>query len=117
VPYPLEGLEMNRYLSPDDRLHSGDEGVAVLQTAFQAGDFFLCASEEQRDLWLGLLMAQGRVNHLNYDADPTLRRLIDVVPFGLPAEPPRHTKNVLKGVLPGIAPDDQVILWGGGIWE
>jgi len=117
VPYPLEGLEMNRNLPPDDRLHLGDEGVAVLQTALQAGDFFLCASEEQRDLWLGLLMAQGRLNHLTYDADPTLRRLIDVVPFGLPAEPPRHTKNVLKGVLPGIAPDDQVVLWGGGIWE
>ena len=117
VPYPLEGLEMNRNLPPDDRLHLGDEGVAVLQSAFQAGDYFLCASEEQRDLWLGLLLAQGRLNHLTYDADPTLRRLIDVVPFGLPAEPPRHTKNVLKGVLPGIAPDDQVVLWGGGIWE
>ncbi len=117
VPYPLEGLEMNRSLPPDDRLHMGDYGVAVLQTAFRAGDFFLCASEEQRDLWLGLLMAQGRLNPLTYDADPTLRSLIDVVPFGLPSEPPRHTKPVLKGIVSGIAPDDQVILWGGGIWE
>lgn len=81
------------------------------------GDFFLCASERQRDWWLGLLEAQGRVNPHTYAVDPTMRPLVEVVPFGLPPRPPRHTRWVLKGAVPGIGRHDKVILWGGGIWE
>jgi len=40
-----------------------------------------------------------------------------VVPFGLPPDRPHHTEQVLKGVYPGIAPDDRVVLWGGGVWD
>jgi hypothetical protein len=77
----------------------------------------VCASEKQRDLWVGFLSAAGRVNPSNYQADPSLRRLIDVVAFGLPDHPPEHTEAALKGVVPGIGPDDQVILWGGGVYD
>jgi glycosyltransferase involved in cell wall biosynthesis len=77
----------------------------------------ICASDKQRDYWLGMLAILGRINPLTSDDDPTLRHLIDVVPFGLPAEPPQHTRPVLKGVYPSIAPHDKVILWGGGIWN
>jgi glycosyltransferase involved in cell wall biosynthesis len=85
--------------------------------ALSTGDAFLCASERQRDLWLGLLTALGRVNIDAYTADPTLRSLIDVVPFGLESEPPQPTRPVLKGVVPGIRETDTVLLWGGGIWD
>jgi glycosyltransferase involved in cell wall biosynthesis len=85
--------------------------------ALSTGDAFLCASDRQRDLWLGLLTALGRVNIESYTADPTLRRLIDVVPFGLDPAPPRATRSVLKGVVPGIRETDKVLLWGGGIWD
>ena len=44
----------------------------------------------QRDFWLGDLHSRGRINPLTYAADPTLRRLIDVVPFGLQDEPFAH---------------------------
>ena len=84
---------------------------------FVAGDFFICANERQRDLWLGFLAARGRINPYTYPEDKTLRRLIDVVPFGLTPEPPRHEKQVLKGVHGDIAKDDKVLLWGGGLWE
>lgn len=85
--------------------------------ALLTGDAFLCASERQRDLWLGLLTALGRVDIDAYAADPTLRGLVDVVPFGLPSEPPTSSRRVLKGVVEGIAESDSVLLWGGGIWE
>jgi hypothetical protein len=39
------------------------------------------------------------------------------VPFGIPAEPPQAGTPVLKGVVPGIGPDDRVVLWGGGIYD
>ncbi|MDX6469012.1 MAG: hypothetical protein QOF75_815 [Gaiellaceae bacterium] len=85
--------------------------------ALSTGDAFLCASERQRDLWLGLLTALGRLDIDAYTADPTLRELIDVVPFGLSADRPVSTQRVLKGVVPGIAESDSVLLWGGGIWD
>ena len=37
-----------------------------------------------------------------YRRDPSLRDLIDVVPFGIDPEPPVATRPVLKGVVPGI---------------
>jgi len=89
---------------------------AVLTQAYLLGDFFICASERQRDWWLGLLEANGRVNHHTFSEDPSLRRLVDVVPFGLPEEPPQATRPAFKGIVQGIAPTDKVILWGGGLW-
>jgi glycosyltransferase involved in cell wall biosynthesis len=64
-----------------------------------------------------MLSAVGRVNPYTYREDPTLRHLIEVVPFGLPEDPPQHTQQVLKGVYRNITADDKVILWGGGIWS
>jgi glycosyltransferase involved in cell wall biosynthesis len=87
------------------------------EVALATGDAFLCASERQRDLWLGVLGSLGRLTRDEYDRDPSLRRLIDVVPFGLPAEPPAEGDPVLKGFVPGIRKEDQVLLWGGGIWN
>ena len=91
--------------------------LAQLQRQYTLGDFFICASERQRDWWLGLLEANGRVNPATYTAGPSLRRLIDVVPYGLPDMPPQHTQPAVKGVWPGIGPNDKLILWGGGLWS
>jgi glycosyltransferase involved in cell wall biosynthesis len=87
--------------------------VAALQT----GSAFLCASERQRDLWLGLLSALGRIGYDEYEQDPALDRLVRVVPFGIEPEAPQAAEPVLKGVVPGVGRDDRVLLWGGGIWN
>jgi glycosyltransferase involved in cell wall biosynthesis len=92
-----------------NRLASGAASLRV-------GDFFICASERQRDWWLGQLEAHGRINPATYGADPTLRRLVDVLPYGLPLEEPVATRPMIKGVWPHIAPSDKVVLWGGGLW-
>lgn len=81
------------------------------------GDFYICASERQRDFWMGMLAALNRVNPYSYNQDPQMRKLIDVVPFGLPSNKPVHTRQVLKGVIKGIEKDDFVIIWGGGIYN
>lgn len=88
----------------------------ALTDAYLAGDFFLCASERQRDWWLGVLEASGRVNVHTYREDPSLRHLIDLVPFGLPETPPKSTRPAVKGVWAGISTQDRVLLWGGGLW-
>jgi glycosyltransferase involved in cell wall biosynthesis len=91
--------------------------TTALNDQLTRGDFFLCASDKQRDFWLGQLSAVGRINPKNYDADETMGSLIAVAPFGVPDQPPVHTRQALKGVVPGIGVDDKVILWGGGIYN
>jgi len=89
----------------------------IFNEQFYYGDFFICASERQRDFWLGMLAALNRVNPYSYRQDPTLRKMIDVVPFGLPGSRPIHTKNVLRGKVDGIGKDDFIIIWGGGVYD
>ena len=85
--------------------------------ALRTGAGFVCASERQRDLWLGVLATLGRIDIESYRRDPTLRQLIDVVPFGLPPAPPQSGPSVAKGVIPGIGPEDRLLVWGGGVWN
>jgi glycosyltransferase involved in cell wall biosynthesis len=114
-PHTLETLELFAGTPEQERKHQ--ERERILQLQCRAGDFYICASEKQRDWWLGLLEAAGRINVHTHGEDPSLRRLVDVVPFGLSSSSPRHTRPVLKGVWPGIGPEDKVILWGGGLWQ
>jgi glycosyltransferase involved in cell wall biosynthesis len=39
------------------------------------------------------------------------------VPFGVSEQAPRHSRRVLRGVVPGINDGDKVVLWGGGIYN
>lgn len=117
IPYPLEVLELNSEHSIVDQVAGHADSLLTLNLQFMSGDMFLCATERQRDLWLGLMLAQGRINPLTYQGDRSLRALVDVVPFGLPEEPPRLEKPVLRGIHRAVGPSDRVILWGGGIWQ
>jgi glycosyltransferase involved in cell wall biosynthesis len=114
-PHTFETLAL--YAGTPEQAQRHQEREQILQMQCQAGDFFICASERQRDWWLGLLEGAGRINVHTYGKDRSLRRLVDVVSFGLPSSPPRHTRQVLKGVWPGIGPEDKVVLWGGGLWQ
>ncbi len=116
-PLHLEALELTRGDREPERSVNVANTVGTLEEQLVRGDFFICASDKQRDLWLGFLAALGRINPSTYGDDPTLRRLIDVVPFGLPDDPPVHTRPALRGVVPGIGPDDDDVIWGGGLYD
>jgi len=107
----LYGAEFNR---------SGGRSLLSLRWLahhLENGDFFLCASATQRSFWLGMLAAAGRVNEANYRDDPELRRLLAIVPFGVPDAPPAPGEPVLRGVVPGITAGDRVVTWAGGMWN
>ncbi|MCK6565583.1 MAG: glycosyltransferase [Dehalococcoidia bacterium] len=80
-------------------------------------DFIFCADERQRDMWIGMLMALALVPPEVYERDPSLRRLIDLVPYGVPRHPLDARGPVLRGVVPKIKPGDRVLLWNGGVTE
>jgi glycosyltransferase involved in cell wall biosynthesis len=116
-PFHLEQLERSRADGPDRRRRTLDNAIAQANQQCLRGDFLVCASEKQRDFWLGHLAALGRLNPVSYDDDRTLRSLIDVVPFGIPAEPPQAGRPGAQGRRRRHRPDDKVVLWGGGIYN
>jgi GT2 family glycosyltransferase/glycosyltransferase involved in cell wall biosynthesis len=116
-PMHLELLEQGRGV-PDDRRAADLTGVIkVLDAQLERGDFFLCASQRQRHFWLGHLAALGRLSPRLYDADPTTESLLAVVPFGLSPEPPTRTGPGLRDRIEGIAAQDRVVLWAGGVYS
>lgn len=118
-PVLFESLELDAGNRLASREFAARTQVAILRSLLRRGDFFLCASERQRDLWLGALVMAGRVTAITVQDDPALRGLIEVVPFGIPAIPPRRPMASLHG-LKGVGPirqSDKVVLWGGGIWD
>jgi hypothetical protein len=61
APWILEKLEWAR-TDPDRGEPARKDDVAILNRLLSLGDFFLCASERQRDFWLGALAAAGRID-------------------------------------------------------
>jgi glycosyltransferase involved in cell wall biosynthesis len=116
-PFHLEQLAV-MHGEPLDRqdavLH---HSVHILNEQISRADFLLCASDKQRDFWLGHLSALDRVNAHLYDEDPMFESVLAVVPFGVSDEQPRRTGPGLRGVVPGIGLEDKVIIWGGGIYD
>ncbi|MBI5507205.1 MAG: glycosyltransferase [Deltaproteobacteria bacterium] len=114
-PLAIELLEHYRHAAPD-RWHRAK--VDALQDyLLRRGDFFICASERQRAFWLGALLELGRLEPEEYGRDPSLRSLIDLVPFGLPSEPPQKRAAGVRGKFQKIGANDPVVLWNGGIWN
>ena len=117
APWLLENLVWHDQDDWQTWLPAYEKMFSVQLKLLEAGDFFFCASERQRDYWLGMLHAQNRINPYSYRKDPTLRNLIDVVSYGLPDKAPVATQPTIKGVHPAIKKTDKVILWSGGLWE
>jgi glycosyltransferase involved in cell wall biosynthesis len=115
-PTVVEVLEAARGHSPRTRERRRRVATRAAAAHLAAADFVICASEQQRDLWLGGMALRELLAPEELDADPELSRFLAVVPFGVPSEPPARGEG-LRVALPAIGPDDRVLLWGGGIWD
>lgn len=116
VPVAAESLAWHAGSRPDRQQEIYHLSWQVTGAVARHADFLICPAERQRDYWLGVLAAHGRLRPELYARDPELRTLIDTVPFGCPPAPPQDGP-ALRGVIPGIGPQDRVILWAGGIWN
>lgn len=115
-PLALEFLELFKNLPMRKREIKNQRCLEEQCFSFSMADAMICASEKQKDLWLGSLMTLKKITSTAYDRDASLKKLIDVVPFGLPSEPPLKAGPGLREVF-GLRKADKVILWGGGIWN
>ncbi|MDO9408194.1 glycosyltransferase [Patulibacter sp.] len=116
-PETLETLELFSRGRPGIRRLMVALTLDRLHDALRTGHHFMCASEAQRDLWTGVLLGGRALGPKTYDADRSLRSVIDLVPFGLPSTPPTVSGGGgPRAAFPQIAPDDEIVLWNGGIW-
>ena len=115
-PWLFENIELHTGRPTRDAILRGD--AAVLNQIIDECDFFICASERQRDYWLGMLSARQRLTQAQYASRPDVARTSSTwCRSGCRTEPPQPERALLKGVHPGIGADDKVVLWGGGAWD
>ena len=72
-PLMAEWLAIFQARAPDELVQGWQERLGQLKDQLAIGDFFFCASERQRDWWLGMLEGAGRINPYTIAADPSLR--------------------------------------------
>jgi glycosyltransferase involved in cell wall biosynthesis len=116
-PFHLEQLELLGGEAGPKQTGLVARSVRILNDQLARADFVLCASERQRLFWLGHLSALQRINPATYTDDPTLERLIAVVPFGLPDAPPARTGPGPRSSMAGIGSQDDLLLWAGGVYD
>jgi glycosyltransferase involved in cell wall biosynthesis len=117
-PETLETLELLAGGRPLERRQRTATTLDRLHGALRTGHNFICASETQRDLWLGAMLALRMIGPELYDGDPSLREVIDLVPFGLPEQPPGPSAGGgPREAIPALGEDSEIVLWNGGIWS
>lgn len=86
--------------------------------AVTLGDGFICASERQRDMWLGALGQAGRLDLDLLTRDPRADALCAVVPFGVDDAAPPPVSDAERPLRGAVVPEDAIIaLWTGGLWN
>ncbi|MFV2044527.1 MAG: glycosyltransferase family 4 protein, partial [Anaerolineales bacterium] len=116
-PFALENIHYYLHEPRERQASLNRFAVETTNRLAKIGDYFLCGSERQRDFWMGVLLANGRVNPQTFEQDASLRSLIDVVGIGVPDRAPKHHRAILRGVHPQISEESRIVLWGGGIWN
>lgn len=117
-PVALENLELFRNHPLAERQEQAKRDSDLLRALLTRGDHFVCATERQRDLYIGGLLALGRITPAIIDQDPLLHQFIAIVPFGVSDDPPQASgQPALRGVLDDLSTEHTIILWSGGLWD
>lgn len=117
-PIPLEYHQSSEGLPPGVRNDTIAYLSDMLLEQLAYADHFLCASEKQRDYWLGALTLAARVNPQRWPSAcrANVSDLISLLPFGLDAREPLREGLALREKF-SIPKDDFVMVWGGGIYQ
>lgn len=117
-PVPLEYHQASEGVSLDVRGMTSNFLCDVLLEQLVYGDHFLCASEKQREFWLGALTLAGRVNADRWPqaSHADVSDLISLLPFGLSSQRPAATRRAIRSTF-NIPADDFVLVWGGGLYQ
>ena len=115
-PLPFELLEIHKEASLSHREDVQSYITNAFNFSFRMADGIICANENQKDLWMGLLLAQKQITPILYDRDVSLKNKINIVPFGLSSTLPVKNGPGPKALF-NLKQTDKIVLWGGGIWN
>jgi hypothetical protein len=107
-PFFVENLHYAPTLGEETARHDH----ATFELALARGDYFVCASPDQRLFYAGALYSAGRIGARNFPEDPQLSGLLGVVPFGVPEEPAAGDAAAGRRAA-NLPPDGPVVLFGG----
>lgn len=117
-PVQLEYHQVSDGIDSDIRIHTSAYLAETLREQLAYADHFICASERQRNYWLGALTSAGRINALRWPkaSHANVEELISLLPFGLADDSPSLERRALREMF-NIPSDDFVLVWGGGIYQ
>lgn len=119
APVPVENLTL--LLFGNDPIESQtdyayEQSIRDYVSFFENGDLFLFSNPRQRDYWTGYAFGGDLIRPSIYPKRPLFDRFI-CAPMGIDAKNiSQSKKSVLRGK-GGIAKNDKILLWTGGIWN
>lgn len=117
-PLVIEVLEYTKDDNQALRKSTFDFNYYSLVISLLAADHILCASETQRNYYIGFLSGQKLLEPRIYNQNPSLDDFISIAPFGMTdGKAKAKDKEVFFKKFPGIKKTDKIIYWGGGIWN
>lgn len=119
APVPVENLAKSIFnedeVMPEHEFEYSTS-LEMYRKFFENGDLFICSNRRQLDFWIGYVFGANQITLSTYRKRMMYERFI-YAPMGIDLSTPlKHTKNVMKGVLPDIKESDSILLWTGGIW-
>jgi glycosyltransferase involved in cell wall biosynthesis len=118
APVPIEYLASLEFSS--SRPTPGQDTIfaGIIETYskyLSTASFFVCSNERQKDFWIGYITANGFLRPSNFGKSNLINRFA-IAPMGISSQAPKVKKLMLREKL-GLAKDDFVLLWTGGIWD
>lgn len=120
APVPVENLALNIFSGKP--ITEADEftfeaSLKDYRKFLENGDAFLYSNQRQLDFWLGYVFGAHQVTPRSYKERDVFQQFLSA-PMGINTkESLKKSKPQYKGVVPGIAKDDVVIVWNGGIYD
>lgn len=116
-PYILENIELLSDKKPSIRDYEYLRHLKAMIEMLLLGDRFLVTSDRTKDFFLGMLAGWGILNPVSASKDKSEKLFLEI-PFGVTDEPFEEAYSKSSKELPGnISPDDDLILWAGGLWD
>ncbi len=120
APVPVESLAVKIFAQQlpsenDEFVH--EASIKDYRNFLANGDAFLYSNRRQLDFWLGFIFGAGLTSPKQYLHRNAFNQFIKA-PMGIDTRSqPKVHKSLYKGVVKGIAVDDIVMVWSGGIYD
>lgn len=120
APVPVENLALKVFsgktITEEDEFVY-ESSLKDYRKFFENGDAFLCSNQRQVDFWLGYVFGAAQVSPKTYIKRDVFKQLL-IAPMGVDTSQKLVPgKPMYKGVIDGVARDDIVIVWNGGIYD